>query len=177
MLSFDAKLVLRLSSRPKGLMKGEEIMSDEWIESTVKRIKQHEEDQRRTKDYELLRETKIGRAEGGLFEELQKTLKATIEKLNERFPGSEKRYGIKTRWDEIELTGPHELSFDIKHDSDKHELDLSLYVGTSSQPRIDDQVKIDLNESEEVCFKWQGSCIGVTKLAQALLDLVIEHSL
>lgn len=176
MISFDAKLVLHLSSRPKGLMKGDEIMSDEWIESTVNRIKQHEEDQRRTKDYELLRETKIGRAEGDLFEELQKTLKTTIEKLNERFPGPQKRYGIKTRWDSIEITGPHELSFDIKHDSDKHELDLSLYVG-SSQPRIDEQVKIDLNESEEVCFKWQGSCIGVTKLAHALLDLVIDNSL
>lgn len=55
-------------------------------------------------------------------------------------------------------------------------MDLSLYVG-SSQPRIDEQVKIDLNEREEICFKWQGSCIGVTKLAHSLLDLVIDNSL
>jgi hypothetical protein len=44
MLSFDAKLVLRLSSRPKGLMKGEKTMSDEWIGNMVRRIKQSDEE-------------------------------------------------------------------------------------------------------------------------------------
>jgi hypothetical protein len=67
------------------------------------------------------------------------------------------------------------VSLDIKHDSHKHELDLSLYVA-SIHPQIDEQVRIDLNESEEACFKWQGSCIGAIKLAHALLDLVIDNS-
>jgi len=42
-----------------------------------------------------------------------------------------------------------------------------------AREQIDDLVKIDLNEGEEACFKWQGECIGAIKLAHALLDLVI----
>lgn len=149
-------------------------MADDWIDQTVNRIQQHREDRKRTQDYELLREQKIGRAEGTLFEDLQKELKAKVAALNERLP--EKPLNIKTTWNSVEITGPREVSLDIKHDSDKHELDLSLYVA-SSHPQIDDLVKIDLNESEEACFKWQGSYIGATNLAHALLDLVIENSL
>src|SRR5258705_5850854 len=116
MLSFDAKLVLRLSSRPKGLMKGEEVMSDEWVSDTVKRIKQHEEDKRRSENYALLREQQIAAREDKLFEELQKVLKTTVAKLNERLPGTgaAKRIDIKTTYKSIELIGPHELSFDIE---------------------------------------------------------------
>ena len=179
MLSFDAKLVLRLSSRHKGSMKGEEIMSDEWVSDTVKRIRQHEEDKRRSEDYALLREQKFGAHEDNLFTELQKVLKATIEKLNEQLPASsaKKRYDIKTTYNAIELIGPHELSFDIEQDSDTHQLTLALYVGASSQPRIEGQVQLDLNEDEEVRYRWDGRPISVTKLAQLLLDLAIDNSL
>jgi hypothetical protein len=177
MLSFDAKLVLRLSSRPKVLMKGEETMSDEWIADTIKRIKQSEEDKRRRESYALLREQKLAAHEYKLFEELQKLLKATVTKLNEQLPATEKRFDIKTSWDSIELIGPRELSFDIKHDSDAHQLQLELYVGSSSQPRIEGQVALDLNEDEEVRYTWEGRPISVTKLAQILLDLVVENSL
>ena len=179
MLSFDAKLILHISSRPKGLMKEETSMSDEWISDTVKRIKQHEEDKRRSENYALLREQKFGAHEDKLFDELQKVLKTTIAKLNEQLPGTgnAKRLDIKTSWDSIELIGPRELSFDIKHDSDSHELHLELYVGQSSQPRIEETVKLDLNEDQEVRYFWEGRPISVTGLAQILLDLVIENSL
>ncbi|HSE16300.1 MAG TPA: hypothetical protein VLB46_04565 [Pyrinomonadaceae bacterium] len=149
-------------------------MADDWLDKTINRIQQHKEDRKRTQDYELLREQKIGRGEHKLFEDLQKELKTQVAALNERL--SEKPLGIITSWKSVEITGPREVSLDIQHDSDKHELDLSFYVA-SSHPQIDELVKIDLNESEEVCFKWQGSCIGAIKLAHALLDLVIDHSL
>jgi hypothetical protein len=103
--------------------------------------------------------TKIRPAEGTLFEDLQKELKAKIAGVNERL--SEKPLNIKTTWNSVEITGPREVSLDIKHDSDKHE-DWSLYGKLS--PADDDQVKIDLNETEEACFKWQRSCIGAVKL-------------
>jgi|KBSSwiStaDraftv2_1062776.scaffolds.fasta_scaffold4725322_2 hypothetical protein len=39
----------------------------------------------------------------------------------------------------------------------------ALYYGKvlPAREQIDDLVKIDLNESEEACFKWQGECIGL----------------
>lgn len=172
-MPFDFKLSLSVSSSGNS-RKGVLAMADDWIDKTINRIQQHKEDRKRTQDYELLREQKIGRGEDKLFEDLQKELKAKVAGLNERL--SEKPLNIKTSWNSVEITGPREVSLDIQHDSDKHELDLSLYVA-STHPKIDDLVKIDLNESEEVCFKWQGSCIGAIKLAHALLDLVIENSL
>src|SRR5690349_7813392 len=172
-MPFDFKISLSVSStRNSG--KGVLTMADEWLDQTINRIQKHKEDRQRVQDYELLREQKIGRAEDRLFEDLQKELKSKVAALNERLP--EKPLNIKTSWNSVEITGPREVSLDIKHDSDKHELDLSLYVA-SSHPEIDEQVKIDLNESEDVIFKWQGSCIGAIKLAHALLDLVINHSL
>jgi hypothetical protein len=179
MISFDAKLVLRISSRAKGSMKGEENMSDEWISDTVKRIKQSEEDKRRRESYALLREQKLASHEDKLFEELGKVLKAAVAKLNEQLPGTgaEKRFDIKTSWDSIELIGPRELSFDIKHDSDAHELHLELWKGTGSQPLIDDKIALGLNEDEEVRFITDDRPISVTRLAQSLLDDLIEHSL
>lgn len=179
MLSFDAKLVLRLSSRSKGLVRGEESMSDEWITDAVKRIKQSEEDKRRRENYALLREQKMGAHEDKLFEELAKVLKAAVAKLNEQLPGTgaEKRFDIKSSWNSIELIGPRELSFDIKHDSDAHELHLELWKGTGSQALIDDKIALGLNEDEEVRFIANDRPISVTRLAQSLLDDLIEHSL
>ena len=100
-------------------------MSDEWIAATVTRIKQSEEDKRQKEKYALLREQKFYSNEDKLFEELQTILKATIAKLNEQLPEKPKRFDIKTRYDEIELVGPNELSFDIKQDSKGHELTLA----------------------------------------------------
>lgn len=177
MLGFDVMLVLRVSSSARASKNGDSEMSDEWIAATVKRIKQSEEEKRQKENYALLRERKFSSHQDKLFEELQTIFKETIAKLNEQFSKTEKRFDIKTRYDEIQLTGPRELSFDIKQDSNSHELTLALWQGNSQQASVERTVPLDLNEAEEVRYVWDKRPISVRGLAETLLELLINYSL
>jgi hypothetical protein len=77
----------------------------------------------------------------------------------------------------LRLIGPRELSFDIKQDSNSHELTLALWQGNSQQASFEKTVTLDLNEAEEVRYVLETKPTSVRRLAEVLLELLINYSL
>src|SRR5688572_30529581 len=115
MLTFDARLTLRLTGRR------ERVMSDQWIEAQVKRIKDREEQKRRTESYELLKEQQIAAREYDLFREVEEAIKVAIERLNQHFP---KRFVVgRVHYEEMEIsTSLPDVALKLRHEAEGHAL-------------------------------------------------------
>jgi hypothetical protein len=158
-------------------MKGDSNMSDEWVATTVARIKRADEELRMVQEFQLMKERKLGSHEHEMFGQLQKLLKAGVEKLNAHFDKS-RHFSVKgEHYDEITvLSYRSEVSLDLKFDFDAHELTYDLYAG-QSQPTTEGKAPLGLNEEGELRFMFDGKPIGTERLAETLLDALIEHSM
>jgi len=119
MLTFDARFTLRLTT------KGERRMSDDWIQETVKRIRQAEAEKKRRESFEMMREQKLGAAGFDMFSELQKHLKNAVTKLNEKL-GSQRLTVGPTRYDEMSIEGTGETRLYLKFEDDSHRLEVDI---------------------------------------------------
>jgi hypothetical protein len=162
MLTFDVRLTLRLT-------KGDRSMSDEWIETAAKRIKQAEEDKKRRESFELMRAGKISARGLGMFGELQEVLKAAVQKLNEHFPDKEKRLTVEgIRHNAITIHGSRsEASLELNYDADVDELNYDLSKGTGSN---EGKIRFGFNEDGEVRFMMNDRPFSIEKLAEKLLE-------
>jgi len=176
-ISFDVSFRLRLSSEPTEQLKGDNVMSDEWIAKIVERLKESDKDKQQQQSYLLHRESQIGLHQDKLFADLQAVLKETIAKLNERFTETQRRFEIKSRHDRIEINGPNEFQFRIEPDFEKHELSLRIWCGEERDPRFDSTVSVDLNANGEVRYVDQGQSVSARQLSESILEILINHSL
>jgi hypothetical protein len=151
-------------------------MSDQWIQETVKRIKESDEEKKRRMSYEMMREQKLGSAGLEMFAELQKSIKAAIEQLDSHFALTAKRLKVgRATYDEMEIEGAHsDHNLFLKFNSDLNHLDVDLSNGNSTN-----EVKIPLgfNEDGEVRFIYQDRPVPIKRLAEVLLDSLIILSL
>jgi hypothetical protein len=167
MLTFDARLTLRLTR------KGDRNMSDAWIRNTITRIKQAQEDKRRSEKYELLKEQQIGARELDLFSELQTEIKAAAEKINQHFSDKPLTLGRES-YDRMELnTSQPDVSLSLRYDSDSHVLEYYLYKRVGKE---EGKAELDFTKGE-VHYVLDGNPLTAPRLAEQFLDMVINASL
>lgn len=168
MLTFDARLTLRLSTT-----KGDDHMSDQWIQETVKRIRDAEEEKKRRENFEYMREQKLNSAGFKIFEELQKHIKDGVTKLNEKL-GTQRLSLGTTRYDEMTVEGANETELFVKFNDDAHYLEVDVSRGDGSNPR---QIPLGFNEDGDVRFINDDRPASANRLAELLLDALIDLQL
>jgi len=148
-------------------------MSDQWIQETVKRIRDAEEEKKRRENFEYMREQKLNSAGFKMFEELQKQIKDGVTKLNEKL-GTQRLSLGATRYDEMTAAGANETQLFVKFNDDAHYLEADVSRGNSSNKT---QIPLGFNEDGEVRFISEGRPVLANRLAELLLDAMIDLQL
>jgi len=168
MLTFDARFTLRLTT------KGERHMSDQWIEGTIKRIRDAEEEKKRRENFEYMREQKLGAAGFEMFSALQKHLTNAVKQINEKLGTKRLTFG-PTRYDEMEIEGVKDTRLHLKFDDDSHRI--KLYVSRDGHSSEESTIKLDFNEDGEVRFRYKDRANTSMELAESLIDTLIDLQL
>lgn len=153
-------------------------MSDEWAANTLRRIQQAADAKKQKEDSELMRERKLSATEHEMFGGLQESIKAAVEKLNTLMGDSSKQLKVDgERYNELEIHGPNsEVTLDLKFDFNTHVLNYDLYKGLSSHPK-EGEAPLGFTETGEVCFIFANKPLGVERLAESLVDYVVNNSI
>jgi len=153
-------------------------MSDEWIETSVKQIKEADKERRRRDELEMHRADKLGAHEGAMWKALVKSLKATAEKFNANFPyeGTKHLTFEDERSDSIAVVSGRDVSMRLSMDSELHSINYDVWDGNNKKVN-EGTVPLGFTKDWEVCFIVESRPVSTEKLTQLLLDQLIKFYL